>query len=91
MVSRRDFVKELAQGLGYTQKDVETILNGAGDLICKYGKEHETVKAMDGFVFEGRTVPAREGRNPATGEAMHIQEKTKLVCRFGKKVKDAIQ
>lgn len=91
MVNRKDFTKVLAEKTGYNQRDVAEVLANAGKLICEYAKAHETVKPMDGFVFEGKTVAARTGRNPQTGETIEIPEKTKIVCRFGKSVKDSIQ
>lgn len=91
MISRKDFMKEVASKTGYMIKDVETVMNEAATLICDFAKQHETVKAMNGFTFEGKTVAARSGRNPQTGEVIEIPEKTKIVCKFSKAVKDAIQ
>lgn len=91
MITKKDFMKALAQATGFTVKDVTTVMDEASKVICGFAKDHETIKAMNGFTFEGKTVAARTGRNPQTGETVEIPEKTKIVCRFGKSVKEAIQ
>lgn len=91
MITKKDFIKELAKRTGYNQNDVSIVMSNAGDLICEYAKQHETVKPMNGFTFEGKISPARVARNPQTGETVQVSQKNKIVCRFGTAVKDAIQ
>lgn len=91
MIGKREFVKELSKKTGFMQKDVAAVMQGAGELICEYAKQHEVVKPMDGFIFEGKVSDAREGRNPKTGETIKIPAKNKITCRFSKTLKDAIQ
>lgn len=91
MINKKTFVKELSQKTGFTQKDLSDVLSYTGQLICQYAKAHETIKPIDGFTFEGKISPSRDARNPMTGETIKVPEKNKIVCRFSRAVKEAIQ
>jgi DNA-binding protein HU-beta len=68
------------------KKAVEAVLAGIID-AAKKGDEVN----LPGFgKFKVKDSPARQGRNPATGEAMEIAASRKLVFAPAKQVKDAI-
>lgn len=52
--------------------------------------EHGKVKVVGLGIFETRTIPARKGRNPATGEIMKIRKYNKIKFRPTKSLKDSI-
>ena len=39
MISRKDFMKEVASKTGFMIKDVETVMNEAASLICDFAKQ----------------------------------------------------
>lgn len=67
---------------------VET-LKGAKDFEETFAKTIEILKELSdedkvkfgGIVIEKRVVPARQGRNPRTGEPVNIPEKIKYVIK----------
>ena len=67
---------------------VET-LKGAKDFEETFAKTIEILKELSdedkvkfgGIVIEKRVIPARQGRNPRTGEPVNIPEKIKYVIK----------
>jgi DNA-binding protein HU-beta len=68
------------------RKAVEAVLSGIVD-AAKKGDEIN----LTGFgKFKVKNTPARQGRNPATGETMEIAASRKLGFTPAKQVKDAL-
>lgn len=68
------------------RKAVDSLLSA----IVAAAKQGEEV-SLSGFgKFKVKDSPAREGRNPATGEAMQIAASKKLTFTPAKPVKDAL-
>jgi DNA-binding protein HU-beta len=71
---------------GLAKEAVETMLNS----IVEAAKQGEEV-TLSGFgKFKVQHRPARQGRNPATGETMEIAAARKLGFAPAKQVKDAL-
>lgn len=68
------------------RKLVDAVFNAIGDAAAK-GEEI----ALNGFgKFKVKDSPAREGRNPATGETMTIKASKKLAFAPAKGIKDKL-
>lgn len=52
--------------------------------------EHGKVKVVGLGIFETRRIPARPGRNPATGEIVRIRAYKKIKFRPTKSLKEAL-
>jgi nucleoid DNA-binding protein len=61
-----------------TKADIKQILKTAFDDIKLTADAGETVRIHNFGTFVNKTRAAREGRNPATGEAIQIAESTSL-------------
>jgi len=68
------------------KRAVEAVLTG----IVDAAKKGEEVNLAGFGKFKVKDSPARQGRNPATGEAMEIAASRKLAFSPAKQVKDAL-
>lgn len=89
-MNNNDIADALAQSAGVTKADarkiVDTVFATIGDAAAK-GDEI----SLNGFgKFKVKDSPEREGRNPATGEAMTIKASKKLAFTPAKAVKDKL-
>jgi DNA-binding protein HU-beta len=89
-MNNNDIADALAQSAGVTKADarkiVDTVFATIGDAAAK-GDEI----SLNAFgKFKVKDSPEREGRNPATGEAMTIKASKKLAFTPAKAVKDKL-
>jgi DNA-binding protein HU-beta len=89
-MNNNELADALAQSAGVTKADarkiVETVFAAIGDAAAQ-GDEI----SLNGFgKFKVKDSPEREGRNPATGEAMTIKASKKLAFTPAKAVKDKL-
>lgn len=90
-MTRSDLVEELAARFGQlTQRDAElavkTILDAVGDALVR-GQRIE-IRGFGSFSVNHR--PARMGRNPRSGEAVHIPPKRVPHFKPGKALREAV-
>jgi DNA-binding protein HU-beta len=88
--SKRELSDQIAATYGLTKKDGERIVNDVLTTIQVKVAGGEKVSFIGFGTFEGRKRPARIGRNPKTGEALTIPERTVPVFSAGKGFKDAV-
>lgn len=70
--------------------EADRILDAFIETITETLAKGERVRLIGFGTFSATRYPAREGRNPQTGEMMHIREKTAPKFRAGKRLKDAL-
>ena len=87
-------LKHLAAALSeeheLSKKSAEAIL---GDLVnknTKHLKKGERIRIVGLGILQVRKRAARMGRNPATGEAIHIKASKKVAFRAAKELKEAV-
>lgn len=84
----------LAESTGLTKKQVVQFLEAQAQLAYKQAKNQFTIPGIGKLVVQNRPArPARQGRNPATGEAIMIKAKPAskvLKFRVAKAAKDSI-
>jgi DNA-binding protein HU-beta len=90
MMNNNDLADHLAGATGSNKADarkaVDLLLSAITDAAAK-GEE----VSLNGFgKFKVKDVPAREGRNPATGETIKIAASRKLTFTVAKAVKDKL-
>ncbi|MET1116020.1 MAG: integration host factor subunit beta [Comamonas sp.] len=90
-MTRSDLVEELAARFGQlTQRDAElavkTILDAVGDALVR-GQRIE-IRGFGSFSINHRL--ARMGRNPRSGEAVHIPQKRVPHFKPGKALREAV-
>ena len=89
-MTRSEFVKAVAEELGYTQKSIKEVLEVMQKVAYEGMARQEEVKIFDGVTLLGVHKEARTARNPITGETVEVEAKTAPKAKFGKTCKDAL-
>ena len=89
-MNNSELAEALAAALGLTKADARQAVDSVFDLITDAAAKGEEI-SLNGFgKFKIKDSPAREGRNPATGEPIKIPAKTVVKARIAKQLKDAV-
>ena len=89
-MNRRELTNAVAQHIGADAKEVEKVLSGFTEVVTQTVSRGEQV-AISGFAKFARVErAARMGRNPATGEPIHIKASKKARITPLKAFKDAV-
>lgn len=72
------------------QRDVERIVNTIFDEITSALSRGDRVELRGFGAFSVKTRPARMGRNPRTGEPVHVDEKHVPFFKTGKELRDRL-
>ena len=87
-------LKHLAAALSeeheLSKKSAEAILGHLVGKITKHQKKGERIRIVGLGILQVRKRAARMGRNPATGEAIHIKASKKVAFRAAKELKEAV-
>src|SRR5204863_1429671 len=87
-------LKHLAAALSeeheLSKKQTEAILGDLVTRVTKHLKKGERIRIVGLGILQVRKRAARMGRNPATGEAIHIKASKKVACRAAKDLKLAV-
>ena len=90
-MNKTDLINVIAQSNPqFSKKDVNDIVVAAIDAVTIALKEGDKVQLSGFGTFETKDVPAREGRNPMTGEAIQIAASKKISFSAFKGLKDII-
>ena len=89
-MNKTELIKKVAAENGLTQKDaagvVDSVLNSIMDSLAA----RKPVTLIGFGTFTCRHRDAREGRNPATGEAMSFAASNTPIFKAGKAFKDKV-
>jgi len=89
-LNRRELINAVASHIDADAKEVDKVLGGFADVVTSTVARGEQV-AISGFAkFAKVERAARMGRNPATGEAIHIKASKKARITPLKAFKDAV-
>ena len=80
----------IAEKAGLTQSQAESALSATLDSIQDALKDGDSVSLVGFGTFSANERPAREGRNPRTGETIQIAAKTVAKFKPGKKLSDSL-
>ena len=87
-------LKHLAAALSeeheLSKKSAEAILTDLVGRIARHLKKGERIRIVGLGILQVRKRAARMGRNPATGEAIHIKASKKVAFRAAKELKEAV-
>ena len=86
-MSKSQIATHLAEKFGFTKKTANSVLDEIATLAYKEAKKGFTIPGIGKLVVVRRK--ARKGRNPQTGEEIHIPAKTVLKFRISKAAKEA--
>ncbi|MXW42529.1 MAG: integration host factor [Acidimicrobiia bacterium] len=90
-MNKSELVNAISDRTGETKSSVEAVLNSLESVVTEQVILGEKV-AITGFVsFEQSTRGARTGRNPRTGETLHIPAAKSCKVSAGARLKAAIK
>lgn len=87
-LTKSQILTKLAEQCEMKKKDVADVIDAIVQLAYKEAKNGFTIPGLGKLVLVNRK--ARMGRNPATGETIHIPAKTVLKFRIAKAAKDSV-
>ena len=87
---KSDLIMEFSAEFNTSRKDAKNMVSWFENKIVDGVKSGDEV-VLDIGKFQMKKTPARQGRNPLTGEKIKIKAKTKPVFRASKKFKDSLE
>ncbi len=90
-MNKADIVAKVQSTLDSTKADAERAVEAIIDSIVKALKSGDEVSIAGLGIFATKARPAREGRNPRTGETIRISATRTAKFRPAKALKDAIK
>ncbi|MBR1168955.1 HU family DNA-binding protein [Bradyrhizobium sp. DASA03005] len=89
-ITLKHLAADIADRQDVSKKHAEAVLTDMVDLIAKHLKKGDRVRIVGLGILQVRKRAARTGRNPTTGEAIHIKASRKVAFRPVKELKEAI-
>lgn len=89
-MTHSDLVDAVATGNDLTKANAKKIVDAVFAAIGDAAAKGEEIAINNFGKFKVKATPAREGRNPATGEAMTIKASKKLSFSPAKAIKDKL-
>jgi len=89
-ITLKHLAADIAESQDLSKKHTEDVLTDMVDLIAKHLKKGDRVRIVGLGILQVRKRAARTGRNPTTGEAIHIKASKKVAFRPVKELKEAI-
>jgi integration host factor subunit beta len=89
-MTKAELVDGVARNSGLSKKDAEVIVQTVLDSIIESLQEGEKVELRGFGSFRLRKRSSRQGRNPKTGEKVHVPAKRVPYFKPGKELKELI-
>ena len=89
-MNKTELVAAMAEKTELSKKDAEKALKAFTDVVAEELTKGEKIQLVGFGTFEVVDRPAREGRNPKTGETMKIAASKAPKFKAGKALKDAV-
>jgi nucleoid DNA-binding protein len=90
-MNKAEIVDKIRVTIGVTRADAERAMDTVIDSVVSTLKDGGEVSIAGLGIFSTKARAAREGRNPRTGESIHIAATRTAKFRPGKALKDAIK
>lgn len=89
-MNKTELVSKVAEQANMTKKDTERFVNTFIDVVQDSLGQGDTVAILGFGTFLARERPAREGRNPRTGEPIQIPASKVPVFRPGRGLRGSV-
>ncbi|MBD8972651.1 MAG: HU family DNA-binding protein [Lachnospiraceae bacterium] len=89
-MNKTELVAAMAEKTELSKKDAEKALKAFTDVVAEELTKGEKIQLVGFGTFEVAERPAREGRNPRTGETMKIAASKAPKFKAGKALKDIV-
>jgi DNA-binding protein HU-beta len=89
-VTLKHLAASISEDHEMSKKQTEAVLGDLVTKVTKHLKKGERIRIVGLGILQVRKRAARMGRNPATGEAIHIKASKKVAFRAAKELKEAV-
>jgi DNA-binding protein HU-beta len=89
-MNKGDLVSKIQEHAGLTKSQAESALNAVLDSVTEALKNDDNVSILGFGTFSAQKRPARQGRNPRTGETIQIAAKTVVKFKPGKNLSESV-
>ena len=89
-VTMKHLAAAIAEDHEMSKKQTEAVLGDLVTKVTKHLKKGERIRIVGLGILQVRKRAARMGRNPATGEQIHIKASKKVAFRAAKELKEAV-
>ena len=89
-MNKNELVAKMAEKAGPKKTEAEKALKAFTETVAEELKNGEKIQLVGFGTFEVAERPAREGRNPRTGETMKIAASKSPKFKAGKALKDSL-
>lgn len=89
-ITLKHLAAAIAEGQDLSKKHAEAVLTDLVARITRHLKKGDRVRIVGLGILQVRKRAARMGRNPGTGEPIHIKASKKVTFRPTKELKEAI-
>ena len=89
-MNKTELAAAIAEKAEITKKDAEKALKAFTDVVAEELKKGEKIQLVGFGTFEVGERAARDGRNPLTGETIHIAAAKTPKFKAGKQLKDSL-
>jgi DNA-binding protein HU-beta len=90
-VKKADLIEKMAEAADLTKAEAGRALDAFVKSVTESLRDGDEVVLVGFGSFKLRTRPARQGRNPKTGEPIQIEAAKLPVFQAGKALKDAVK
>ena len=90
-MNKAELITAVAQAANINKADAERVITAFADTVQAVLKNDDSVTLVGFGTFAAGQRAEREGRNPATGEAITIAAAKTVKFKAGKTLKDSIQ
>ena len=89
-VTKSDLIEQLSESLKLPKGKAELVVNIMFDSMVAALQRGERIEIRGSGSFEVRSYKAYEGRNPRTGEAVHVKPKRLPFFKVGKELRERV-
>lgn len=90
-MNKSELISVVSEQSGLTKAETERAIDAVFTAIIETMKKGDEVRLMGFGTFVGALKPASEGRNPRTGEKIHVAAHYSPKFKPGKLLKEALQ
>lgn len=91
MINYKDFIKQISKATGYSQKNIQEVLDNVEAVLIENLKKDEAVKILKTISIVPTQNSEKERKNPFTGEKMIIPAKRTIKAKISKTLKDIVR
>ena len=90
-MNKSELVAAIAASTGKTKKDTEVVVDAVVDLITEALAKGDSVRLIGFGSFIVKDRPARERRNPRTGEVLNVAASKAPAFKAGKELREKVK